>query len=439
MLGGIVGELSDRKPGSPVIMQGVDVSAENLLDGAMSNLCLTVSLGVVSSGEIEGGTEAAEERLPELSCDARVPIRDDELGQALQAVHVLKVQMSQTRGRDCLVGANKEGLLGEHVDKGGDGVISLSIMSGTGGQICYQVHADMRPRALRDGMGLQEARRSLSARLDALTGGAGGDVATDGLGQARPPVVLSNGIQGAKVTRVASGGRVMEIREDAGAESIVSWHTNAVTEVVQTVSTLGDPDWKFGGKVEGVGGIGGGDGGGQGRCENLEGGAEVKGMELAREGVSTILFSGQVADFHVGLEVHESLKPASLAARQLFLPEEILEGVMVGVQSEMLAAFKVMAEDLEGMYDSQQFQLMHGVVGFCRRQLATVKADGMLVLLENSTQANARSVSVQVEGSSRASQGNTENRGGGKGSLEVKEGVKGNGGKSRRKGVQGGG
>jgi hypothetical protein len=101
-------------------------------------------------------------------------------------------------------------------------------------------------------------------------------------------------------------------------------------------------------------------------------------VELAGERVSAILFTGEIADLHVGLEVDESLKPASLAARKVLLAEEVLDGVMVGKKSEVLTAFEVMAEDAESMYNSKELKLMNRVVIFCRGELAAFETDRVL-------------------------------------------------------------
>ena len=46
------------------------------------------------------------------------------------------------------------------------------------------------------------------------------------------------------------------------------------------------------------------------------------------------------------------MSPAGLAAGLVTLGEEVLEAVVVGVEGEVLAAFKVVAEDFDSMNDS---------------------------------------------------------------------------------------
>ena len=141
MHGGVVGELSYREPGSPIVVEGIHVGAEDLFDGAVGDLSLAVSLRMVSCGEVEGGTEAAEEGLPELGCNPGVAIRNDELGQAFEAINIFQVEMGEAGSGDGLGGADEECLLGEEVYKGGDGVVLLSVVGDAGGQVCDQIHA----------------------------------------------------------------------------------------------------------------------------------------------------------------------------------------------------------------------------------------------------------------------------------------------------------
>ena len=43
------------------------------------------------------------------------------------------------------------------------------------------------------------------------------------------------------------------------------------------------------------------------------------------------------------------MRPTGLAAGEIALAEEILDGVVIGDQSEVLAALEVMAENLDGV------------------------------------------------------------------------------------------
>ena len=51
--------------------------------------------------------------------------------------------------------------------------------------------------------------------------------------------------------------------------------------------------------------------------------------------------------------------PAGLAARQVFLGEEVAEVVMVGLDGEVFAAFEVVAVDLDGVNDGEEFLLVN--------------------------------------------------------------------------------
>jgi hypothetical protein len=70
----VVGEFCDGKPGGPVIMLRVDICSQNLLNSAVSDLRLAISLRVVGGGEIELGTERGEEGGPKLRGNAGITI-----------------------------------------------------------------------------------------------------------------------------------------------------------------------------------------------------------------------------------------------------------------------------------------------------------------------------------------------------------------------------
>lgn len=198
-MGRVVGELGDWEPGCPVRVQGFDVGTEDLLDGTMSNLRLAIGLWVMGGGEVEGGTEAAEKGLPELCGDACVTVGDDEFGEALEAVNVLQVEVGETCGGNRLGGPYEEGLLGEQVNEGGNGVVRLTVMGGGGRKVCDEVHGDVGPRARGDSVRLKEPGGDGGGGLDALAGGAGCNVLPYGLGEPGPPVVLRNRCERAEV------------------------------------------------------------------------------------------------------------------------------------------------------------------------------------------------------------------------------------------------
>ena len=87
-----------------------------------------------------------------------------------------KEEVSKLGRGDGFVGAQKEGLFGQHVNKGGDGVVGVTIRGLGLGQVSDQVEGDMGLGTRRDGMGLKETRCGLGRGFDALTGSTRGDV-----------------------------------------------------------------------------------------------------------------------------------------------------------------------------------------------------------------------------------------------------------------------
>ena len=166
-------------------------------------------------------------------------------------------------------------------------------------------------------------------------------------------------------------------------------------------------------------------------------------MKEAGEGVGLVEVAGAVLDGHVGLEGGEGLGPAGLALGEVTLSEEKAEGMVISVESEVLAAVEVMAEFDTCVDDSSELLFMHCVVELSRVELARFVAHGLgttalvLSLEEDSTNTFARGISVEFEGSIRAGEGNNEDRGGGEGSFEGMEGV--DGVRGKRRGKRGGG
>jgi hypothetical protein len=77
-VGGIVvGDLDGGEVSVPVGLVVVDVGAEKGTEAAVDPFGLAVGLGVESRGEPEGRTQLAEDGLPKVAEESRVPVRDD--------------------------------------------------------------------------------------------------------------------------------------------------------------------------------------------------------------------------------------------------------------------------------------------------------------------------------------------------------------------------
>ena len=75
-----------------------------------------------------------------------------------------------------------------------------------------------------------------------------------------------------------------------------------------------------------------------------------------------VILPAAINDAHVGLIGGKVLGPTGLAAGEVFLGEEVSKAVMVGVEGEMQATLKVVAENLDGVDDGKELKLMDGVV-----------------------------------------------------------------------------
>lgn len=101
--------------------------------------------------------------------------------------------------------------------------------------------------------------------------------------------------------------------------------------------------------------------------EQGRGGGGV-GWKGTGEGVGLVVSSWAVGNGHVGLVCGEVLRPAGLATREVTLAEEVLDGVVVSDESEVLAALEVMAEYLDSMDSCQELLFVDGIIplGCCK-------------------------------------------------------------------------
>jgi hypothetical protein len=99
----VISKLSDGQPGSPIIVLGGDVGAKDLLNGAVGDFGLAVSLGVVGGGDVELGAEGFEEGGPEIGGDAGVTVRDYNLGETFLGEDMVGENVGELLGGDGLV------------------------------------------------------------------------------------------------------------------------------------------------------------------------------------------------------------------------------------------------------------------------------------------------------------------------------------------------
>ena len=128
----VVGKFCNGEPGGPIVVLRGDKGSKNLLDGAVCDLRLAISLRVVGGGEVEGRSETfgREEGFPEVRSDEGVAVGNNYFGQAVFGEDVVDEDMGQLLGGEGFVGPNKMGLLGEHANEGKDGVIGVAVIGG---------------------------------------------------------------------------------------------------------------------------------------------------------------------------------------------------------------------------------------------------------------------------------------------------------------------
>lgn len=204
----------------------------------MSALGLPISLWMVSSRHVEGGAKGTKERSPEFRCETWVSVRNKNIRKSSLGVDVVKEEVGILLGCDGLIGADKTGSFGPHANKGGDGVIGLTIMAQALGKMSDEISGYVAPGTSGNSMGMKEARRGLSRRLGTLTGSTAGGEGADGTCHVRPPEVVSDSVEGLAKTRVSSRRGVMELLKDTLAEDGIIGNTQAIVEIPAVVTVL---------------------------------------------------------------------------------------------------------------------------------------------------------------------------------------------------------
>jgi hypothetical protein len=170
--GVVVSGFGNGEVRGPIIMKRMDVSTKDLLNGTVSTFGLTISLRVIRCRHVEFSTEVSEEGLPEVGGEPWVSVGDNDGGEEMQAVHVVDKQEGQLLSGDALVATNEVRLLGEEVNKGGDGVVGDTVEAFGWRETRDEVKGDVGPRPRGNGKGLEEAGRRLSGGFGTLASGA---------------------------------------------------------------------------------------------------------------------------------------------------------------------------------------------------------------------------------------------------------------------------
>ena len=88
---------------------------------------------------------------------------------------------------------------------------------------------------------------------------------------------------------------------------------------------------------------------------------------------------------HLIVEFRQKVQSSCLSLRQVWLRHEVLQGVMVSDDLELLA-FEVVPPSPQCMYHSQEFSFMSWVVRLCRIHLSALKCHRMITRFVDLTQ-----------------------------------------------------
>ena len=145
-----------------------------------------------------------------------------------------------------------------------------------------------------------------------------------------------------------------------------------------------------------------------------------------------------VNDGHVGLVGSKLLRPTGLTAGEVALAEEVLDGVVIGDEGEVVATLEVVAEHLDSMDSSEELLLMDGVVPLSSGELAGLIADRLqpmpLILEEDRAYTDAGGISIELKGGGGPGEGDQEDGGREEGRFELMECRDGGRGKAGGKG-----
>jgi hypothetical protein len=181
--GVVIGDLDGGEVSVPIGLVVVDVGAEKGTEAAVDPFGLAVGLGVESRGKPEGRTQLAEDGLPKVAEETRIPVRDDGFRETVVTEDFAEEEMCDIASIGGATGRKKVGVLAEAVDHDEDAIKAV-----VGEGQVEEVHRDLLPFPCGDWNGLEKARGCLVGWLGPLADVAGVDVSADVEREAGPVV-----------------------------------------------------------------------------------------------------------------------------------------------------------------------------------------------------------------------------------------------------------
>ena len=113
----VVGKFGGGEVKVPVVLKGGNVRTEVLNDGFVGVLSLSVRLGVIRGGHVEGGASELSEGSPEVGSKSGVTIGYDGLWPTMQSIDVVVKNTGHTFRRDGFGGGDDVDQFGETADE----------------------------------------------------------------------------------------------------------------------------------------------------------------------------------------------------------------------------------------------------------------------------------------------------------------------------------
>jgi hypothetical protein len=120
----VVGKFGGGEVKVPVVLKGGNVRTEVLNDGFVGVLSLSVRLGVIRGGHVEGGASELSEGSPEVGSKSGVTIGYDGLWPTMQSIDVVVKNTGHTFRRDGFGGGDDVDQFGETADEEDESVVA---------------------------------------------------------------------------------------------------------------------------------------------------------------------------------------------------------------------------------------------------------------------------------------------------------------------------
>ena len=94
-------ELRQGEPGGPIVLSVRHITSKILFHDGIESFGLSVSLRVISGGELGGDLETLTQMLPKFCDELCSSVADDSVGEPMELENVPQKHVSNVHGRGC--------------------------------------------------------------------------------------------------------------------------------------------------------------------------------------------------------------------------------------------------------------------------------------------------------------------------------------------------